>query len=70
MCHSMVFFIAMCTGLCHYVVFLVPHVGVCVTCGLKTLLGGAEPTRVNWYLASVMCLGIFTWWLMRETHYN
>ena len=26
---------------------------------LKTLLGGAEHTRVNWDLASVTCLGIF-----------
>ena len=35
-----------------------PHAPAHITCGLKTLLGGAEQTRVSWDLASVMCLGI------------
>ena len=38
-------FYATCANLRHYVVL--------------TVLGGAEPTRVNWDLASVTCLGIF-----------
>ena len=49
-------FYATCTRLRHYVVL--------------TLLGGAEHTSVNWDVASVRCLGIFTCRLMSETHYN
>ena len=30
------------TSMCHLVVFLMPCAPACVTCGLKTLLGGAE----------------------------
>ncbi len=41
-------FYAMCTSLHHYVVL--------------TLLGGAEHIRLNWDLASVMCLGILDVW--------
>ena len=62
--------IATCTSLHHYVAFLVTHALVRITCGLKTLLGGAEPFRVSLDLASVTCLGIFMWWLMSEAYYN
>ena len=66
-------FFATRTCMCRLVVFFMPHMQICITLWsfyclvhvlaslvvVTTLLGGAEPTRVSWDSASVMCLGIF-----------
>ena len=64
------YFYATYASLRHYVVFLVPLAPVQLTCGLINSARWSGAICVSWELASVMCLGVFVWWLMSETHYN